>query len=393
MVTSIAAHLEDADSVELLEEEFQPEEYDVELPILDSPRPDGRERRLVTHPYDCMIKSLKDQVEDGSIILADEFQRRRVWDDAKSSRLIESLLINVPIPVCYFAELEDGSYSVIDGQQRLTAIYRYLNNEFSLKSLKVRPDLNKKRFHDLGSVDSRTIKNRSLRCIVILKESDPDIRFDVFDRLNSNVVKLNPQELRNSMYRGDLSKLIKTLSTDEKFKEIRRVKDVDKRMQDCEMVLRFFAFYFQPESYRGFLAKFLDDYLDQHRRMSVQDLGQHEAIFKRVMDDVYFVFGPNAFRRYDAGRNQWDTVVNKSIYEIITLYFARIDSDVIRSLRSEIIESLKKLCADRDFQSYISGGTSATTKIQSRLDQWYQSLVDLDIEVDRIKIGSSNNEG
>jgi Protein of unknown function DUF262 len=393
MVTSISAHLEETNSIELLEEVFQPEEYDVELPILDSPRPDGRERRLVTHPYDFMIKSLKDQVEDGSIVLADDFQRRRVWDDAKSSRLIESLLINVPIPVCYFAELEDGSYSVIDGQQRLTAIYRYLNNEFGLRSLKVRPDLNKKRFCDLGLADSRTIKNRSLRCIVILKESDPDIRFDVFDRLNSNVVKLNPQELRNSMYRGDLSKLIKKLSGDEKFKEIRRVKDVDKRMQDCEMVLRFFAFHYHPESYRGFLARFLDDYLRQYRRMNDYDMAQHEATFRRVIDDAYFVFGDDAFRRYDQDKNQWDMVINKSIYEIITLYFAQVDSTIIRSHKDGIVESLKKLCSNQDFQSYIGGATSATIRIQSRLDLWRDSLTSLGIQVNRIRVGNSNNDG
>ena len=263
MVISFPTSINISAPPEFTEEQFELEEDVSELPVLESTE---KERRLFTHPYDFIIKSLKDQVDDNSIVLADEFQRRRVWDDNKSSRLIESLLINVPIPVCYFAELEDGSYSVIDGQQRLTAIYRYLNNEFSLKSLKVRPDLNKKRFHEIGVADSRTIRNRSLRCIVILKESDPQIRFDVFDRINTNAVQLNPQELRNSLYQGDLNKLIKKLSEDENFQRIRRVTNVDKRMQDCEIVLRFFAFHFQSGTYSGVLAPFLDSYLQKNHR-------------------------------------------------------------------------------------------------------------------------------
>lgn len=186
------------------------ENEDAELNISSSIK--IRDRKLFVHPYDYSIRSLKEQVEDGTLVLADDFQRRRVWDDTKASRLIESLLINVPIPVCYFAELEDSSCSVIDGQQRLTAIYRYLNDDFKLKSLKIRDDLNKLKFSQLSIVDQRSIRLRIIRCVVILKDSDPEIRFDVFDRLNSNSVKLNRQELRNSLYKGSLNKLIKDLS-------------------------------------------------------------------------------------------------------------------------------------------------------------------------------------
>ncbi len=387
MVISFPASINISPLPEFSEEQFELEEDINELPILENTE---RERRLFTHPYDFIIKSLKDQVDDHSIVLADEFQRRRVWDDNKSSRLIESLLINVPIPVCYFAELEDGSYSVIDGQQRLTAIYRYLNNEFSLKSLKVRPDLNKKRFHEIGVADSRTIRNRSLRCIVILKESDPQIRFDVFDRINTNAVQLNPQELRNSLYQGDLNKLIKKLSEDENFQRIRRVTNVDKRMQDCEIVLRFFAFHFQSGVYAGVLAPFLDSYLQKNHKMSTEAIEEHCLVFQKVISDTDFIFGDNAFRRFNHQEKQWDKVINKSIYDIITLYFAKIGSDVIRTYKEPIIKALKDLCNDPDFKAAISGATSATIRTQTRLDKWHQSLANIGISVDKIKIGSGN---
>ena len=109
-------------SEQLPEERFEDDDYvpaDGEPPLSDNDS-SPHERKLVTHPYDFIIRSLKDQIEDETLILKDEFQRRQVWDDTRASRLIESLMINVPIPVCYFAELENGSYSVVDGQQRLT---------------------------------------------------------------------------------------------------------------------------------------------------------------------------------------------------------------------------------------------------------------------------------
>jgi hypothetical protein len=104
-----------------------------------------RERKLVTQPFDFIVSSIEQQIKDRSLLLQDHFQRRRVWDDTKASRLIESLLLNVPIPVCYFAETEDGAYSVIDGQQRLTSVYRFLTNQFPLRGLRVRPEINRKR--------------------------------------------------------------------------------------------------------------------------------------------------------------------------------------------------------------------------------------------------------
>ena len=221
--------------VAIPEEEFEIEEEE-ECPELDIPT---QHRQLITHPYDFIIRSLKSQVDDGTLILADKFQRRQVWDLTKCSRLIESLLLNVPIPVCYFAELEDGSYSVIDGQQRLTAIYQFLRNQYSLRGLKILRELNRKTFNQLKPPYQRYLNSRTIRCIVIVKDSHPEIKFDVFERLNSGFVPLNAQELRNSVYRGNLNDLIMTLLEYETFQKTRNVKDIDKRMRDCELILRF----------------------------------------------------------------------------------------------------------------------------------------------------------
>jgi uncharacterized protein with ParB-like and HNH nuclease domain len=380
------------DLPEFLEDEFDNETNSEELesevqPIIDD---SGKDRKLFTHPYDFIIRSLKDQVDDGTLVLADDFQRRRVWDDTKASRLIESLLINVPIPVCYFAELEDGSYSVIDGQQRLTAIYRYLNDKFKLRSLRIRSDLNKKKFSQLGISDRRSIQSRSIRCILIQKESHPEIRFDVFDRLNSNSVKLNRQELRNSLYKGDLNKLIKELSEDETFKKLRRSENVDKRMNDCEMILRFFAFYFDRANYQGNLSKFLDKYLQSGMKMSAEVVHNHREIFLKTINDVDCVFGENSFRRYDPINDIWNKSLNRAIYDIVMLYFAEIPSDIIQQKNNDILGEFKKIFNDEAFQEDITSFPEKIVRFQSRLDKWRATLQGIGISAEKIIIGMAH---
>ncbi len=380
------------DLPEFLEDEFDNETNSEELesevqPIIDD---SGKDRKLFTHPYDFIIRSLKDQVDDGTLVLADDFQRRRVWDDTKASRLIESLLINVPIPVCYFAELEDGSYSVIDGQQRLTAIYRYLNDKFKLRSLRIRSDLNNKKFSQLGVSDRRSIQSRSIRCILIQKESHPEIRFDVFDRLNSNSVKLNRQELRNSLYKGDLNKLIKELSENETFKKLRRSENVDKRMNDCEMILRFFAFHFDRVNYHGNLAKFLDNYLQSGRKMTSEVIHRHREIFLKTINDVDCVFGENSFRRYDPANDTWNKSLNRAIYDIIMLYFADIPSDIIQQKSNIILDEFKKIFNDEGFQEDITSFPEKIVRFQSRLDKWRTTLQGIGISVEKIIVGMAH---
>lgn len=366
------------------------ENEDAELNISSSVK--IRDRKLFVHPYDYSIRSLKEQVEDGTLVLADDFQRRRVWDDTKASRLIESLLINVPIPVCYFAELEDSSCSVIDGQQRLTAIYRYLNDDFKLKSLKIRDDLNKLKFSQLSIVDQRAIKLRIIRCVVILKDSDPEIRFDVFDRLNSNSVKLNRQELRNSLYKGSLNNLVKELSKHETFKKLRRAKDVEKRMNDCEMILRFFAFHFNGANYYGKLPKFLDDYLESGKKFDSETLEQHREIFLKTIDTVHNIFGENSFRRYDFNEQVWKSAINRAVYDVEMLYFSRLSLDSLKHKRDEIIKEFIEIFEDSRFENAIASQPEKVTQMQFRLDLWREKLEYIGIPVERIVIGKTAHE-
>jgi uncharacterized protein with ParB-like and HNH nuclease domain len=373
---------------QLPEERFEDEDYvpgDTEPALNDG---DGapQERKLVTHPYDFIIRSLKDQIEDQTLILQDEFQRRQVWDDVRASRLIESLMINVPIPVCYFAELETGAYSVVDGQQRLTSIYRYVTNQFALRALRVRKEHIGKRFHQLDLPTQRSITSRTIRCIVILRESHPTIRFDVFDRLNSGSVRLNAQELRNCLFRGELNKLVRQLAAYPAFQKARNVSDIDKRMQDDELVLRFFAFNYKLDQYKGDFAAFLNDYFADGKRMRAEDLEAHERLFRHVIDDVVFVFADEAFKRYDEN-GRAEKLINRSIYDIIMLSFARGESEKLRANRDSIVTALKRLCLDPSFLDAVQSGTLGTKRLQTRLDKWQQALTQVGIEIPPFLVG------
>jgi uncharacterized protein with ParB-like and HNH nuclease domain len=369
------------------EEKFSDEEDKETTEEEDAPYDiPAKDRKLVTHPYDFIVRSLDDQIKDGTLILADKYQRRQVWKNVTCSRLIESLLMNVPIPVCYFAELETGQYSVIDGQQRLSAIHRYLNNEYPLSGLKVKHELINKRFHQLSQEDKRLILSRTIRCIVILRESHPDIRFDVFERLNTSSSQLSTQELRNCIYRGELNDLIRRLSEDHTFLYIRDVKEPDLRMKDNEMILRFFAFYEKLPTYRGHLKKFLDDYQRSGMKMDSSHIKDLETLFLRVINDVKLVFGKNAFRKYDSQNESWEGSVNRAIYDSVMICFANAESAEIIAKKDRIIDGLKGLCESNiEFQTATASATKDRAKVKSRIVQFRNMMIGSGITVNNIE--------
>ena len=366
----------------------EPEE---ETPLFDDATP-ARDRKLQTNPFDFIVSSINSQIEDESIVLQDQFQRRRVWNDVKSSRLIESLILNVPIPVCYFAEIEEGAYAVVDGQQRLTCIYRFIDNQFALRGLRVRPDLNRKRFHQLPPADQRLIKSRTIRCIVILRESHPDIRFDVFERLNTATVSLNRQELRNSTYRGVLNDLVIELCGDATFLAIRKAETPDKRMRDAELILRFFAFHFGADTFRSGFTRHLDRYLESGRKIGAPTVAKHRSIFSDTIRKAFDVFGDDAFRRVDASGTA-ETQINSAVFDAIMLTFARIDGPVLRDRIPLVREAYRAVCNDADFLDSISRATRDTARLNTRLAKWAEALVVRGIDCPTLSFGRSSDAG
>ncbi len=194
--------------------------------ILDVP---PEQRRLHTETVDYNVATIVDALKSKSIKIP-EFQRRYVWSNAQASRLIESLIIQCPIPVVYLSQGADEIYNVIDGNQRLNSLRRFFENDFRLVGLTAYPELEGNFFTDLDPRFQRHITNRTIRCLIILKDTHPQVKFDVFERLNSGAVRLTPQELRHGIYHGDAIRLAIDCAKDRAFQRMVNVSQ-NKRMK------------------------------------------------------------------------------------------------------------------------------------------------------------------
>ena len=169
----------------------------------------GFDRNIFTEQKDPTFFDLNRLIDRGNIILNPDFQRNYVWDNKKESQFIESVLLKLPLPMIYFAETENSKKVVIDGQQRLTAISRFIHNEYVLKKLNVFKDFNGKSFAQLPEEAKDVITEGTIRCVTFKNTCDPELKFQVFMRLNSGSVPLKEMELRNCLYRGKYMELLK----------------------------------------------------------------------------------------------------------------------------------------------------------------------------------------
>lgn len=360
---------------ELILEETIEEEQPIEIP--------PEKRRVYADKSDRSIYELFRKFQRGDLVLDPEFQRRYVWDNKKASLLMESVLLEVPIPVIYLAEEQDGKFTVIDGQQRLRSFFRFLNNEFKLRGLSVLSELNGKYFKDLDKEKQRKIEDTTLRVIEIRKESHPDVKFEIFERLNVGAVKLNDQELRNCIYRGKYNDLIKELAENRDFLFLLGLKEPHKRMYDRELVLHFLAFYNQTYlKYKPPMKQFLNKEMENNINISDEKIKELRHVFKETVSLVKSVFGDKAFRRFIPGNEKdpngrWEIrKINVGLFEIIMFGFSRYTKNQIIPFSDAIREELLyMMTSDKEFIDSISGsGTTSTAKVTTRFKKWLDAL-------------------
>lgn len=183
------------------DKEFDFPEEKPQNEIVPNPTININERKLHTQAYDKSISDLISKIKNEDIILNPQYQRNYVWDNTKASLLIESILLNVPIPVLYMAEDEDSRWNVVDGLQRLYSLKRFFDDEFKLTNLDVLQELKGKKYSQLrDEKPGRILRNGIIRTVVISQDSHHEIKYDIFMRLNRGSIKLNEQELRNCLY-------------------------------------------------------------------------------------------------------------------------------------------------------------------------------------------------
>jgi hypothetical protein len=277
--------------------------------------------RIVTEQARYPLTAIASMVESGDYELNPEFQRRHRWDDRKKSRLIESFIMNVPIPPIFLYEDRFGHYEVMDGLQRLTAIYEFYKNQLKLKGLEEWAELNGLQYSALPELIKRGIDRRYLSSIILLQETAKDehqaqrLKQLVFERINRGGVKVAPQEARNAIYNGSLNQLCLRLSRNRYLCRTWRIPEPTeaelkngevpdellkneryRKMNDVELVLRFFAYRQRLIlHYGGTLEGYLDRFLYYGNNLPKDVLEKFEDLFTRTIKLVYDVFEEKAF--------------------------------------------------------------------------------------------------
>ena len=312
-----------ADTIEFVEDEEtdadpqQADDLDADAFLAQS------EFRVVYQTNNFFQPQIRDIIKNKEAInLRPEYQRRLRWTNIQKSRLIESLLLNIPVPPVFFYESDAARYEVMDGQQRLSAIYDFFSGEFSLTGLKVLSPLNGLRYTKCPPKVKRTLDRASISAIVLLMESKSessgnapaalsDIRRLVFDRLNTGGRRLNAQEIRNALNPGALNKALIEITQFNTFTRVfgipsytdddeenhyenpsRQKNALYSSMRDCELVLRFFALR-EPQNIRGSMRSMLDRAMEMD--FSEEDANVAIEEYKERFNFLYQLFRKKPF--------------------------------------------------------------------------------------------------
>jgi hypothetical protein len=344
-------------------------------------------RQILTQKVDLPISRLGQMIDDKEIDLVPGFQRRLRWSRAQQSRLIESIIMNVPIPPVFLGEDEPGQYVVLDGRQRLTALHEFINMKYKLSGLEVWSELNKKNFKQLKEIRGQgeppvatAITRRFIPAVVILQESAPEVKYEVFDRLNTGGVVAEPMEVRNAIYRGRFNKVLRLMSQQESFcliwgipiDERKKQKNpAYKKMVDLEMALRFLAFQ-DYEKFSGSIKTFLNEFMahrnDDYRDnpgIESEDWSKFEATMNRTLN----LLGPLALHR-PTSETERSPVPSAPFADAVLYAMSKLPHGAdSQELGNKINRALVTLCTtDDEFVKSITVGTNAKTSAKYRIE-------------------------
>jgi len=356
-----------SEEIRKLADQLFPEAKEVDEPEVKNIPP--QQRRLQTETADYTVSTLFTLLNDQKIKIPN-FQRGYVWNRNQASRLIESLIIQCPIPVVYLSQEVNGDLIVIDGQQRLSSIKFFLNDAITLQGLTAYPELNGYTSSQLDPRILDHIKNRTIRCITILKDTHPQIKYDVFERLNTGSVKLNAHELRNGLNQGTLMEAINVLSSSKDFKAITSTKK-DARMKSSELVLRFFAFKDNRRNYEKPLSSFLDQFASTNRSAPEVQIALWRDNFIKAKVLCLHYFEGDAFKMYNVEQAKFGGF-NSAIYDAQMVGLSECNNDVVLAGNADPVAvkaAFIQLFNDAQFVSSVQRATSDETSVSRRIEK------------------------
>lgn len=334
--------------------------------------------------YEMIIGTDKDI---STLDLSPDFQRNFVWDNLRKSRLIESILLKIPLPVFYLSRNEEGKYQVVDGVQRLSVIKQFFSNEFKLKNLEyLAKDCGDKYFSDskLTSLHPkfvRRLKSYQVDCNIIEPDTPYKVKLDIFKRLNTGGRILNRQEIRNSLMKPAIRKFVNELSGSDAFKIATANSIRQKRMMDQELVLRYIGFSFvyndyndyndyinEEISYSGIMDEFLDTIVEMlNINCEKKLLDRIKEIFYLSMNNATDIFGEYAFRKIEIDyKKARKNMINKSLFTAFSVILSRVPESIIIKNKNNIISNFAKyLKTDKYLYTSITQATNNKDRIDT----------------------------
>lgn len=311
------------------------------------------EARIITEQGAVKLSLVKGVFTSDNYQLQPKYQRRITWDSKKRSKLIESFIMNVPIPPVFVYETDFDQYQVMDGLQRITAVIDFYSDGYELQGLNQWSELNGKKYSQLPQKIKEGIDRRQLSVITLLKESSKSIAQEeemkkmVFERLNTGGVTLEDQEIRNALYGGPFNDLCIELSSNDSFRRLwlitpeiaNDIEELDnyddallyaknkmyKRMYDVELVLRYFSMRHIDE-FTGKLSKFLDNCLCWGNKYTEEQLNILRRTFEETISFAEELFGDKAFCQYTTIRGKYGwTSPQKMIYDPLMLSLSQVE--------------------------------------------------------------------
>ena len=305
-----------------------------------------------------ILESIFRRLRNNEIDLNTFFQRGGdLWNKTKQSRLIESILIKLPLPAFYFDGSDDDNWLVVDGLQRLSVFKNYIiDKNFPLQNLEYIKKFNRYCFDDLPRELQRRIEEHEITVYIINPGTPKEVKFNLFKRINTGGLILTAQEIRHALNQGISTEFINELAELEEFK---RYGINPKRMVDKDFITRFVAFYIHNyKEYKYDLDAFLNDSMAELKNFSVEKRQQIKADFKKALQTAFDIFGNYAYRKLYVNNINRKNPFNKALFETWNIALCRLKEDKIKTViaKKDILKEnfVKLLNEDKEFQKSIT---------------------------------------
>ncbi len=346
-----------------------------ETPPVDGEEPEGLDPEGGSwgdYPLDDLLirhenRTIHDvirRIEQGSYIMDPDFQRDFIWPEDKQSKLIESVVMRIPLPVFYMAEDDEGRMVVVDGLQRLSTFRRFVKDELRLR-LPDRSELDSRRFSELSSKIQNRVEDCNLIFYIIDSKVPERARLDIFERVNGGV-PLTRQQMRNSLFMGDATRFLKQEAQTEIFLKATGNSLNKKTMRDREFVNRFCAFQLLDlDEYQGDMDDFLAKCLRRMNRMEASDLSRLSAKFRRGLANNFMLFGRHAFRKHKPEPDRRG-VLNASLWDVMSTGLSGYTEDRVRARADALHRAVYDFFDDGEFNIAITYGPNDAKKVRTR---------------------------